>query len=276
MDNKQLQKAKQFHELHQRDDLFILPNAWDVISAKMFEECGFKAIGTTSAGIAVSKGYPDGEAIPLDEMIKAIQNIANAVQVPVSADIESGYGETVDEVLHTVKKVVQAGAIGINLEDGTGDTNEHLFDLTLQVEKIKAIKQLREDTNMPLFINARTDTYWLNIKDPAQRLQETIKRAQAFEQAGADCIFVPGLEDIDIIQRLRREITCPINLLVSPNLPSTQKLSNIGIERISCGSAPFRSTVTLIKQMSEEMLQKGSFKRSTDGVLSYKEVTKLV
>jgi len=150
-------KAKTFHRLHQQSSTFVLPNAWDVISAKMFEECGFKAIGTTSAGIAASLGYLDGQSIPLNKMVETIENIAKSVNVPVSADIEAGYGQTVEEVLETVKAVAAAGAIGINLEDGTGDPNRPIFDISSQEEKIAAIKELSESRNMPLFINARTD-----------------------------------------------------------------------------------------------------------------------
>ncbi|MCM3530244.1 isocitrate lyase/phosphoenolpyruvate mutase family protein [Cytobacillus oceanisediminis] len=270
-------KAKTFHRLHQQSSTFVLPNAWDVISAKMFEECGFKAIGTTSAGIAASLGYLDGQSIPLNKMVETIENIAKSVNVPVSADIEAGYGQTVEEVLETVKAVAAAGAIGINLEDGTGDPNRPIFDITSQVEKITAIKELSESRNMPLFINARTDLYWLNIGDSSTRLQEAIKRAKAYQDAGADCIFIPGLTDRKIIKKIREEVSCPINLLVDPDMPSLSELSDIGIERLSCGSVPFRATLTFLRTISEEIVNRQTFQHMTNGdVLSYKRLTEFI
>ncbi|MCS0671620.1 isocitrate lyase/phosphoenolpyruvate mutase family protein [Cytobacillus firmus] len=274
---RQSLKAKTFHRLHQQASTFVLPNAWDVISAKMFEEYGFKAIGTTSAGIAASLGYLDGQSIPLNKMVETIENIAKSVNVPVSADIEAGYGQTVEEVLETVKAVAAAGAIGINLEDGTGDPNRPIFDMSSQEEKIAAIKELSESRNMPLFINARTDLYWLNIGDSSTRLQEAVKRAKAYQAAGADCIFIPGLTDTKIIKSIREEISCPINLLVDPEMPSLTELSEIGIERLSCGSVPFRATLTFLRSMSEEIVNRQTFHQMTNGdVLSYKRLTEFL
>ncbi|MCM3243199.1 MULTISPECIES: isocitrate lyase/PEP mutase family protein [Cytobacillus] len=270
-------KAETFHRLHQQPSTFVLPNAWDVISAKMFEECGFKSIGTTSAGIAASLGYLDGQSIPLNKMVETIENIAKSVNVPVSADIEAGYGQTVDEVLETVKAVAAAGAIGINLEDGSGDPNRPIFEISSQKEKIAAIKELSESRNMPLFINARTDIYWLNIGDSPTLLQEALKRAKAYQAAGADCIFIPGLTDMKIIKKIREEISCPINLLVDPEMPSLTELSNIGIERLSCGSVPFRATLTYLRTISEEIVNRQTFHQMTNGdVLSYRRLTEFI
>jgi 2-methylisocitrate lyase-like PEP mutase family enzyme len=194
----------------------------------------------------------------------------------VSADIEAGYGQTVEEVLETVKAVAAAGAIGINLEDGTGDPNRSIFDISSQVEKIAAIKELSESGNMPLFINARTDLYWLNAGDSSTRLQEALKRTKAYQDAGADCIFIPGLTDRKIIKRIREEISCPINLLVDPEMPSLSELSDIGIERLSCGSGPFRATLTYLRTISEEIVNHQTFHQMTNGVLSYKRLTEFI
>ncbi|SDJ06611.1 isocitrate lyase/PEP mutase family protein [Alteribacillus bidgolensis] len=269
-------KVKNFHELHYRSSTFVLPNAWDVISAKMFEESGFKAIGTTSAGIAASLGYTDGQNMPLNQMIETIERIAKSVNVPVTADIEAGYGQTVNEVLETVKKVIEAGAVGINLEDGTGNSIHPIYDISLQKEKIAAIRKMSDSINASLFINARTDMYWLNIGDPSLRFHETVKRAESYQEAGADCIFVPGLSDQKIIQCLRNAISCPINLLVNVETPSLMKLSEIGIERLSCGSAPFRTTVTLLKEISEEIINQGTIHKITNNVLSYGEIAEFM
>ncbi|MBG9451350.1 dihydrouridine synthase [Cytobacillus firmus] len=270
-------KANTFHRLHQQSSTFVLPNAWDVISAKMFEECGFKAIGTTSAGIAASLGYLDGQSIPLNKMVETIENIAKSVNVPVSADIEAGYGVTVEEILETVKAVAAAGAIGINLEDGTGDPNRPIFDISSHVEKIAAIKELSESSNMRLFINARTDLFWLNAGDSSTRLREAVMRAKAFQDAGADCIFIPGLTDRKDIKKIREEVPCPINLLIDPEMPSISELSEIGIERLSCGSVPFRATLTYLRTISEEIVNRQTFHQMTNGdVLSYRKLTEFI
>ncbi|MFB5662485.1 isocitrate lyase/phosphoenolpyruvate mutase family protein [Alteribacillus sp. HJP-4] len=268
--------AKNFYELHYRSSTFVLPNAWDVISAKMFEESGFKAIGTTSAGIAASLGYKDGQNMPLKKMIETIERIAKSVNVPVTADIEAGYGQTVNAVLETVKKVIETGAIGINLEDGTGDSVHPIYDISLQKEKIAAIREMSDSNNASLFINARTDMYWLNIGDPSLRFQETVKRAEAYQEAGANCIFVPGVSDQKLIQCLRKAISCPINLLADPETPSLTDLSEIGIERLSCGSVPFRTTITLLREISQEIINHGTFHKVRDNVLTYGEIAEFM
>lgn len=274
--HKQSVKEETFRRLHQPNSTFVLPNAWDAISAKMFQEAGFKAIGTTSAGIAASLGYKDGESLPLETMIAAIERITKTVDVPVSADIEAGYGKSVKEVVQTVERVVEAGAIGINLEDGIGNSEQLVFELESQKEKILAIKEWSSTNHVPLFINARTDIYWLNVGEPSTRFAEASKRAKAYQEAGADCIFIPGLTDQEAIKKVRGVITCPINLLADAALPSLAALSTIGIERVSCGSAQFRATTTLLQTISEEILTKKSFHHMTDGVLSYGEIAKLM
>ncbi|WP_260412507.1 isocitrate lyase/phosphoenolpyruvate mutase family protein [Alkalihalobacillus sp. TS-13] len=271
-----MNKEKSFRHLHKDSSTFVLPNAWDVISAKMFEEGGFRAIGTTSAGIAASLGYRDGQQLPIDKMIAVVECIVNAVDVPVSADIEAGYGNTAEEVVRTVQKILNAGAVGINIEDGTGDLQHPINDLSSQTEMISAIKEFCKENDEALFINARTDLYWLKIGDPSTRFQMALERVKAYEEAGADCIFVPGLHDKETIQKLRSEVSCSINLLVHPYLPSLKELSEIGIERVSTGSAPFRATVTLLKKMSEEINNDQTFHEMTGGVLTYSEVASFV
>ncbi|WP_408009955.1 isocitrate lyase/phosphoenolpyruvate mutase family protein [Pseudalkalibacillus sp. A8] len=265
-------KLEDFRKLHQLSSTFVLPNAWDAMSAKMFEEGGFRAIGTTSAGIAASLGYQDGQQIPFDQMLTVLDRIVQAVNVPVSADIEAGYGKTVEEIVKNVQRIIETGVVGINIEDGTGDPDAPVEEISSQVEKITAIKELSSATEPGLFINARTDLYWLDIGDPSSRFQKTLDRVKAYEEAGADCIFVPGLNDKETIQYLRAEISCPINLLVSPDLPSLKELSKIGIERVSTGSAPFRATVTLLKKVSEEINNEKNFHLLTEDVLPYRKM----
>lgn len=269
-------KAERFCALHKGQNTMILPNAWDVISAKMFEECGCKAIGTTSAGIAMSLGYPDGQEIPFETMLSVIKNMVNSVDVPVSADIESGYCKTTKEILHTIDQVISAGVVGINLEDGTGDINSPIYDPILQQEKISAIREHCDSIGFPLFINARTDIFWLNLGEPESRIDEAIHRVKLYEEAGADCVFVPALKDKEEIQKLRKAVNCPINLLAVPGLPSLQELSEIEIERVSTGSSPFRASVSLLKQIGDEIVNQRTFNKMIDDVLSYGEVSGLV
>lgn len=272
----QLTKAKKFHDIHKQATTFVLPNAWNAISAKVFEERGFPAIGTTSAGIATSLGYADGQDLPFEKLIETIASITRAVNIPVSADIEAGYGFTIDEIVANVTEVIAAGAVGINIEDGTGDAEDPISDITVQVENIEAIKELSDTLNASLFINARTDMYWGNVGEPEARLEETVRRAKSYVKAGANCIFIPGMTTIEEIKTIRKEISVPINLLVNPNLPPLTDLSAIGIERVSCGSAPFRATVTLLKSIADEIYTDGTFNQVSKNILSYDEVADMV
>lgn len=273
------QKIKTFRDLHKQSSTFILPNAWDPISAKMFQDSGFKAIGTTSAGIAIAQGYPDGQKIPVQKMIDITKDIVDSVDIPVSADIEAGYGTTVEEVRDMVQRVMDVGVVGINIEDGTGDPHHPIADLSYQIKVIEAIRELSLSSysgNAPFFINARTDFYWLNIGNETERFTNTIERAKAFEQAGADCIFVPGVSCKQIIQKLRETISKPINVLAGPNMPTVQELSEIGIERLSCGSGPFRAMATFVKALSDEMMNEQTFNLMNDGTLSYQDIADFI
>ncbi|MGI1809859.1 isocitrate lyase/PEP mutase family protein [Priestia sp. TGN 0903] len=273
---KQLLKFQTFQQLHKRPYTFVLPNAWDVISAKIFEKNGFPAIATTSAGIAMSLGYNDGEKIPFEQMLEAVKRIINSVNIPVSVDLESGYGRSTNEVVDNTRQIILAGGIGINLEDGTGDLDSPILDVSLQVEKISEIRLLSKSLKSPLFINARTDLYWLNTGNPDLRLQEAINRGKAYQKAGADCIFIPGLYDMESIKKVRQELSCPINLLSGPNLPSINTLSQVGIERLSTGSAPFRATATLLQRITEDILCDNNFQRLMNDNMSYDAITELI
>lgn len=268
---KQLEKLAAFKKLH--SSFFILPNAWDAASAKTFERCGFKAIGTTSAGIAVSHGYADRN-MPFDRMLDTVRRIVQTVDIPVTVDMEDGYGQTPDEVAESVKQVIKAGATGINIEDSRMDRQAPLLDIPVQQNKIAVIRELGNAMAYPLFINARIDSYWIKSMPPAGRLEETIKRAHAYQEAGADCIFVPGIQEISDIQTLRHEISCPINVLAGPGMPSAKELEALGIQRISTGSGPFRAAISLLHRMGQEMLEKGTFEHMTSGgVLSYDDLS---
>ncbi len=258
--------ALEFQQLHQGPRLFVLPNAWDAISAKIFEKIGFPAIGTTSAGIAFSHGYRDGQHIPPCVMVSAVQQIAEAVELGISADIESGYGTTPAQITHWVQKFVAAGAVGINLEDTKDQISKTLFSVEQQCAKIAAI---REAISTPIVINARTDTYWLNSSNSHSQFEETIRRANAYREAGADCLFIPGVQDSRIISNLVSAINGPINILVGPQTPPIQALQSLGVIRVSLGSGPIRAAFGLVQKIGEEIYHKGIFDHLTSHQIPY-------
>ena len=171
-------KAEAFRAMHDRSRILVLPNAWDAMSARVIEDAGARAIATTSAGVALSVGYPDGEAIPRDEMIAAIARIARVVTIPVSADIESGFAHDAREVAETVRRVIDAGAIGINLEDQVHDGTHSLYDLEVAIDRVRAAREAADSAGVPIVINARTDVYLLGIGEPDTRFEHAIRRAK--------------------------------------------------------------------------------------------------
>jgi 2-methylisocitrate lyase-like PEP mutase family enzyme len=172
----------------------VLANAWDAISARIVEEIGFSAVATTSAGVAATLGYPDGQRVSRDEMLDVVMRIARAVQLPVTADMEAGYGWTPVEMAETARELIRAGAVGLNLEDMTGDDESSQVDLPLQVEKIRAIREASAAAGVPLVINARTDIYLTPIGPAETRFERTVERLRAYAKAGADCVFSPAVK----------------------------------------------------------------------------------
>jgi 2-methylisocitrate lyase-like PEP mutase family enzyme len=249
----QASKAIQFRELHRGPGALILPNAWDVASARVFEDAGFPAIATTSAGIAFSLGYPDGQRIPREEMLARIGRIARAVRVPVTADIEAGYGSSAEAAAATTLELIQAGAVGMNLEDASGSPDEPLIDLQLAVEKIKAARAAAVQLHVEIVVNARTDVYLLPGGNPDAYYSEALRRLVAYREAGADCVFAPGLKDADTIGRLVQAVNCPLNILAGPGTPSIPELEKLGVARVSLGSGPMRATLGLLQRVAEEL-----------------------
>jgi 2-methylisocitrate lyase-like PEP mutase family enzyme len=198
----QKRKAEVLRSLHSGPDPLVLVNVWDVASARIIEQTGFPAIATTSAGIAFTQGFPDGQKISSDLMMSAIAQIADAVSLPVTADVEAGYGTTPASAGEIASKVISSGAVGMNFEEATGDPEHPLADLSLQLERIHAIRETTGRIDVPLVLNARTDVYLLQVGDPATRYDETLRRLRAYRDASADCVFVPGLRDALIIGRM--------------------------------------------------------------------------
>jgi 2-methylisocitrate lyase-like PEP mutase family enzyme len=271
----QIDKAEAFRAMHARPEPLLLVNVWDVASARMIEELGFPAIATTSAGIAFSKGFPDGQKIPPDEMIAAIEDIAMTVNVPVTADAEAGYGDSPESAADTARKLILAGAVGMNLEDATGRTDQPLAEPNLQLERIHAIREAGRKLGVPLVLNARTDVYLLQVGNPATRYDETIKRLHSYRDAGADCVFAPGASDPETIRRLVSDLACPLNILAGPGSPSFRELTALGVKRISLGSGPMRAALGLLRRLAQEVKAEGTYSNMS-GAPSHAEMNQLM
>ncbi|MGP0097782.1 MAG: isocitrate lyase/phosphoenolpyruvate mutase family protein [Terriglobales bacterium] len=268
-------KAIQFRQLHRGPGTLILPNVWDVASARIFEDAGFPAIATTSAGIAFSLGYPDGQRILREEMMARIARITRAVNVPVTADVEAGYGSTPEDAANTTRELIEAGVVGMNLEDASGRRDQPLSSLELAVDKVRAAREAAVQLRAQIVINARTDIYLLPGGNPDADYSEAVRRLVAFRDAGADCVFAPGLKDADTIRRLAEAVQCPLNILAGPGSPSIPELAKLGVARVSVGSAPVRATLGLLRRMADELRTSGTYS-SMDGAVSHPEVNKLL
>ncbi len=271
----QRDKAVRFLEMHRSEDVLILPNAWDAATARVFEEAGFGAIGTTSAGITWSFGYPDGRQAGREETLGAVERIVDAVSVPVTADIEAGYGNLPEEAAGTAGAVIAAGAVGINLEDAHGLDGRPLANVSLQVKKIKAIKKTAEGLGVALVLNARTDVYWLEVGSLEERFGHAVERANAYREAGADCLFVPGVRDRETIAGLVREIDGPLNVLAGSGVPPISELKQLGVARLSTGSGPVRAALALVRKIGEELIETGDYESMTENSLNYAETNRL-
>jgi 2-methylisocitrate lyase-like PEP mutase family enzyme len=272
---EQKQKAEAFRQMHTEGDVLLLPNIWDVASARIIEEAGFPAIATSSAGIAFAHGFPDGQKIPPGRMLGVIADIASAVKGPVTADVEGGYGSRPEDAGRTARQVIEAGAVGLNFEDATGDTKQQLFDLPLQLEKIRAIRETGESLGVPLVINARTDVYLLQVGEAVTRYDEALRRLSAFRDTGADCVFVPGVVDLVTIRRFVRDLHCPINILAVPGSPPISQLKDAGVRRISLGSGPMRAALGLLRGLAEELKSQGTYS-ALNGAPSHAAMNKLM
>ena len=269
-------KAETLRKLHLGPRVLVLPNAWDVASACVLEEMGYPAIATTSAGVAFALGYPDGQRISRGEMLEVVGRIARAVRVPVTADMESGYGKTPAEMKETAKAIVAAGAVGLNFEDVTGDTESSHVEVSLQVEKIRTIRDTSASLGVPLVINARTDVYLMPIGPEATRFERTVERLRAYREAGADCVFAPGLVDRSVIGKLVKAVDAPLNILATQGCPSIPELGTLGVRRVSMGSSVMRATLAAVRRIGKELMETGTYSSVFDGTIPYNEITDLM
>jgi 2-methylisocitrate lyase-like PEP mutase family enzyme len=253
-----------------------LPNAWDVVSARILEEVGHPAIATSSAAVAFSLGYPDGQRISRGEMLDAVARITRAVRVPVTADLESGYGKTPEEIADFTKALVASGAVGLNFEDVTGDDESTHVELGLQVQKIRAIRETAAALGVPVVINARTDVYLMPIGPETTRFERTVERLHAYRDAGADCLFVPGLCDREIIAELVKALDAPLNILASAGCPSLEDLEKMGVARVSAGSSAMRAAMGAFQRVAKDWLAHGSYDSLHQVTVPYAELNQMM
>lgn len=268
------EKARALRDLHHGGEPIVFVNVWDVATAKLAEHAGCPAIATSSGGVAYTLGYPDGEAISRDVMIDMIARIARGVAVPVTADLESGYGQGVDDAAATARAAIEAGAVGLNIEDNA-HRDGAMTDTAQQVARIKAMRAVGDALGVPLVVNARTDYFLIGGRDPRALLPDAIARGRAYAQAGADCIFLPGLNDAALIAEAVAAIPAPINILASALSPSLPELARLGVKRISLGTAPVGYALAAFRKAVEEVRGRGTFTFAGERV-SYAEMAELM
>ncbi len=271
----QKEKADMFLKFHYDKEILVLLNTWDPGSSKLVEACGYKAIATTSMGIAASLGYPDCQIITRTEMLQAITEIVKAVQVPVSVDIEAVYGNNIEEILDSVTKFVETGIVGINIEDSI-ELSPDLIDEKEFCERIAAIRALSGSMGFHLVINARTDSFYTSSCSALEKLNESIKRGNKYREAGADCIFVQPVWDRETISTLVKEINAPVNILSNPGNaaglpPTVSELQDLGVARLSMGSAMLKATLALMKKIANELSGTGTYNHLLDSLTALPE-----
>jgi 2-methylisocitrate lyase-like PEP mutase family enzyme len=263
MSQSLIERTEVFRDLNSRGRRLLLPNAWDAASARVFEEAGFGAIGTTSAGIAYSLGLRDGQHISRRTMMDEIRLIVSSVAVPVTADIEAGYGRWPEDITETVRQVIQAGAVGINLEDnGHGIVDGALLDLQMQCAHIRAARAEANNHRVPLLINARTDTFLADVgSDDRERLALTIERGLAYLEAGADLIFVPLLIDVSLLRQLADAFDGRLSVMYTPGAPPAAELFEAGARRVSIGQTAMLASLGCVRAIADELRSTGTWSK---------------
>lgn len=263
---RQAQKARAFLELHHGPRMLVLPNVWDVLGARVLEVLGFPAVATASSSVAYSLGYLDGEQVGFETMLGVIERIASSVDVPMTADIERGYSETLDGIAANIRRVVGAGAVGVNLEDSTFEGGP-LRAIEEQAARIRAAREAADGEGVPIVINARIDAYLSGVGgSEEERLEETVARGRAYADAGASCLYPITLHDIDSLKRLRDETGAPINVYAKKGTPPMRELEAAGVSRLSLGPGLQRASVAAIKRVAEELLRYGTYDEFVGGV----------
>ena len=256
---EQASKAEAFRALHRGPRLLLLPNAWDAMSARIVASEGFPAIATTSGGLAWALGYPDGEAAPWDEVVAATARIARAVSLPVTADIETGYGDTPEAVARSIADIIGAGAVGVNLEDGVRGGAAPVRSIDDMVARIVAAREAARAAGVPIVINARTDVYIKNIGDEQSRFDEAVARGRAYLVAGADCFYPITLRDPATIGRLVQALKAPVNINVRAGYPSVAELEALGVARVTTATQLTLAALDATRRVAREIKATGRF-----------------
>ena len=255
----QPERARYFRQLHDRRPL-ILPNAWDAGSARVIEAAGAAAIATTSAGISWCFGHADGQKLGREEMIRAVLNIVEAVDIPVTADIESGYGNgSSADVVEIVKALISIGVAGINIEDSPGRDGQALLSPEEHAERIRVARETAVAAGGDLVINARTDIYLFAVGEPEARLEAVAKRAMLYRSCGADCVFVPGVIDFGTIAELLKAAEGPLNIMAMPGAPSAKQLGEMGVARVSVGPWIAQAALATAQRAARELVEHGTY-----------------
>ena len=260
--------AKEFRRLHQRNTPLVLANAWDAGSARLIESCGAAAIATTSAGLAWSRGYPDGDAIPPRDLAAAVADIARVLSVPLTVDVEGGYASDAAQVGENVAAVVGAGAVGINIEDGQASVD-------LLCAKIGAAKAAAARARVDLFVNARTDVLLRGLVPAERAVEETLERARRYRDAGADGLFVPYLSDPAAIRAIVAGTELPLNVMVLPKLAPVAELGALGVKRVSAGSAISQAAYGHARRAAKQLLEEGRYDVLFETSATYPEMNAL-
>lgn len=249
---------QKFKALHTANELFILPNAWDAASAALVQKCNYPAVGTSSAAVATSLGYQDGEGMPFEEYLIIIQRIAASVNIPVTIDMEMGYGKSPEGIYKNVQKLLKAGVVGINIEDSTIANGDRLLKDPKEFSGlVTLIKKKLKDDKQFLFVNVRCDTFLLNVND---KESETAQRLRLYESAGADGIFLPFISDEDHISKAVACTSLPLNVMAIPALPDLGRLQQLGVKRVSMGPFLQKKTYNKAEELAKKVLEQRSIK----------------
>ncbi len=260
--------AEAFHALH-RDGILVLANAWDAGSARLIESLGARAIATTSCGVAWSHGYPDGDVLPVEQLVQTIESIARVVGVPLTADVEGGYSDEPSAVGRTVARVVEAGAVGINIEDGAGSPD-------LLCRKIEACMEAAGRLGVRLFVNARTDVYLRGLAGEGERVDEILRRGKLYRDAGASGLFAPGVVAVDEISALVEGCGLPLNVMARPGLPDAKGLASLGVRRLSAGGDLAEALYARLAALAGDFLADGASEPLAEEAMAYADLNRLM
>ena len=270
---KQSEKADYFRRQHHEDKMLLLPNVWDTITARLISSAGFHSLATASFSVAAANGYEDGEKIPFDKLVKVVTEITEAVDVPVSVDFERGYANDLASLADNVRQLLEAGAIGINIED-RATSGKGLVSVDAQCKKLETIREAGIKYGVNIFINARTDAYLLKMS--GNFMDDTIERGKAYRDAGADCFYPVLIDNYSDIERVLSEISLPVNVLLMKQVDDLKKLEDIGVKRVSLGPGSLRYVLTKLRSMVTNLTRYDTAELFSEELISNVDVMSLV